>query len=119
MSDIDNEYERAVEYVGAVLSEREKLEQIAEEAAELAQAALKCIRANPAIKSNNPTPVISGEAYSKLFEEFRDVLIAMYTKCYDNPKRWSELLDIQESGKWLRWEGRLRQQVVDSMAGNE
>jgi hypothetical protein len=36
------------------ISDRSKLEQLAEEAAELAQAALKLIRAMP---SDNPTPI--------------------------------------------------------------
>lgn len=46
------------------------LEQLAEEAAELAQAALKCARIE---RGENPTPVTKREAKAHLIEEFTDV----------------------------------------------
>ena len=46
------------------------LEQMAEEAAELSQAALKLVRV---IRNENPTPVTQGEAQKCLIEEWTDV----------------------------------------------
>lgn len=47
------------------------LEQLAEECAELGQAALKLARV---LRKENPTPVTSAEAQKNLSEEFTDVL---------------------------------------------
>ena len=55
------------------LPRRDKLEALAEEASELAQAALKVIRAEKL--SQNPTPKTEDEARTTLLEEFYDVLI--------------------------------------------
>ena len=46
------------------------LEQLAEEASELAQAALKCARIE---RGENPTPVTEREAEAHLIEEYTDV----------------------------------------------
>ncbi len=51
----------------------EALAQLAEEAAELAQAALKYRRA---LTGKNPTPVSCGDALKRLQEEYNDVTIA-------------------------------------------
>ena len=89
-------------YIQRNLSERDKLEQLAEEASELAQAALKFIRAKRL--NNNYTPMDVGDAYLNLREEMRDVLavasmlgIAEYNDCR-NPKirRWAERLGKQD-----------------------
>lgn len=53
------------------LSEAEILAQLAEEASELAQAALKLRRA---LDGTNPTPVTAIDAKAQLREEFADVL---------------------------------------------
>lgn len=50
--------------------------QLAEEGAELTQAALKCIRAQGF--SENPTPVSCEDALKNLMEELNDVLIVAY-----------------------------------------
>ena len=84
------------EYVLNVLSERELLEQIAEEAAELSQAALKLIRAEGL--SNNTTPVTAGQARTNLQEEFSDILMVA---------ELLELIDCQNDKKWQRWAKRL------------
>ena len=52
------------------IGEPAMLEQLAEEAAELAQAALKCARIE---RGENPTPVTESEAYKNLVEEYTDV----------------------------------------------
>lgn len=84
------------EYILSVLTERELLEQLAEETAELAQAAMKCIRAEGL--SNNVTPVTAGQARTNLQEEFSDVLVVA---------ELLELVDCQNEKKWQRWAERL------------
>ena len=84
------------EYVLQKLTERELLEQLAEEAAELSQAALKLIRADG--MSNNSTPVSAGQARTNLQEEFSDVLMVA---------ELLELIDCQNEEKWKRWAERL------------
>lgn len=84
------------EYILSVLSERELLEQLTEEAAEMQQAAMKLIRA--AGMSNNPTPVSVGQARTDLQEEFSDVLTVA---------ELLELIDCQNDKKLQRWAERL------------
>ena len=60
-----------LEYIAANLSEEDILCQIAEEAAELAKAALKLRRA---IAQTNPTPVTDEEAIDNLIEEYGDTV---------------------------------------------
>ena len=51
------------------------LEQLAEEAAELSQAALKLARV---LRGENPTPVTQEEAEKHLIEEYTDVWLCAY-----------------------------------------
>lgn len=86
------------------IGEDEVLAQMAEEAAELAQACLKLRRA---LMNVNPTPVSEQEAVLKLAEEFSDVMLCM------------ELLGLHKPGPdsvkhWMtfkanRWAKRLRE----------
>lgn len=62
-------------FVSNNLTEREKLEQLAEEATELAQAAPKAIRAKKL--SNNSTPTTEETADMNLAEEVDDVLMCI------------------------------------------
>lgn len=57
------------------LPDRDLLEQLAEESAELSQAALKLIRAHG--MSQNPTPISDDKALASLKEEANDVLIIL------------------------------------------
>lgn len=85
-------------YILSVLDSRTLLEQLAEEASELAQAALKLIRA--AEYSNNPTPITLQEAEVGLDEELHDVLaVASLLGIID--------YDDDENPKWKRWAERL------------
>ena len=85
-------------YILSVLDERTLLEQLAEEASELAQAALKLIRA--AEYSNNPTPITLQEAQVSLDEELHDVLaVASLLGIIE--------YDDDENPKWKRWAERL------------
>lgn len=70
------EEQEYIEYILDTLTERELLEQLAEEASELAQAALKLIRA--AGMNNNPTPKTKENAVNNLVEEFYDVYNIWY-----------------------------------------
>ena len=65
------EYLKNLNYVQTHTELRDFLEILAEEAAELAQAALKVIRAEEL--SNIPTPTSAEEAHKKLIEEVADV----------------------------------------------
>ena len=86
--------------VSDILPQGEILAQLAEEATELAQAALKLRRA---LDGTNPTPVSIQEAGDRLVEEIADVRVCE-----------SQLLGIDWSiveevckRKLGRWEGRL------------
>lgn len=88
----------------AELSERVMLEQLAEEAMEMGQAALKLIRARHG--SENPTPVSEEEAFDRLIHEIADVLACMIV--------WENARDIDVDmlfritiDKLLRWNLRL------------
>ena len=96
---IDNE--KYIKYMRKNLSEREILEQLAEEASELSQAALKAIRALKL--SSNPTPLSCLEASDNLKEEYVDVAMcyALYTNILPG------LNNIKASSKWERWAKRL------------
>lgn len=62
-----------IEYIASKLSNEEPLCQLAEEAAELAQAALKLRRV---ITGTNPTPVSADVAKHALNEEIVDIAVA-------------------------------------------
>lgn len=96
------------EYIKSRLSNRALLEQLAEEAAEVSQAALKLIRAMP--NSDNPTPVTFNEACEDLSNELIDVVIVadilgltLSTEAIkdDHPKlvRWAERLRPKGAAK--------------------
>lgn len=72
-------------------------ENLAEEAAELAQAALKYARI---LRQENPTPVDPAIAFGKIQEEYSDVvLLTRVLRIYTDEKQMSEKMD--------RWVNRL------------
>ncbi len=81
------------------LTESELLCQLAEEAAELAQAALKERRA---LEDDNPTPVSYADAHGSLIEEVADVFVCLseLLELHD----WEEVANIRErkENRWLR-----------------
>ena len=89
----------AMKYVSENITRRAMLEGLAEECCELAQAALKLIRATD---GENPTPVSEDVCNEKIYEEAGDVLMLL------------ELLGLLEDGttidnpKWERWANRIR-----------
>lgn len=89
---------------------RDLLEQLAEESAELSQAALKLIRAQG--MSQNPTPISEDEAMHSLIEEANDVLMVL------------EILGLANQGavhdwrKLVRWAERLQEANEKKEAAN-
>lgn len=88
-------------YVLEHIDKRTLLEQLAEEAAELSQAALKLIRAEKL--SDNPTPVNVSIASEQLMEELADVLVAADAVGI-------LILESCDNSKWRRWAARIRKE---------
>ena len=99
MSDID--------YIREQLPEEVLYAQLAEEAAELAQAALKMYRI---LDGRNPTPVRFSEAWADIQEEVSDVLLCLRVLGIgDNLEAYSG----QKKAKLDRWADRLSEVCVD------
>ena len=87
------------------LSRAAVLEQLAEECAELAKAALKLARID---RNENPTPVTETEAMDNLIEEIADVqlcivVLGAYTGGFDTDNPMRE--------KYFRWIDRLNKKA--------
>lgn len=97
-----------LEYIAENLSEEDILCQIAEEAAELAQAALKLRRA---ITQTNPTPVTVEQAADNLVEEYGDTAVAMTAYYMKHGAIDRKVVDIleQSSTKYNRWAQRIKE----------
>ena len=85
------------------LSDPELLAQLAEEAAELAQAALKMRRV---IDGSNPTPVTFQEAHDNILEEICDVETCVAALLYNTPTAVKVRADLRAK-KLERWAERL------------
>lgn len=92
-----------LERVQALLPVDERLCQLAEEASELAKAALKLRRARTYV---NPTPITPEEAWENLLEECSDVLACMDTLDILDGSNDERFREIQER-KFDRWIRRL------------
>lgn len=89
-------------YIRLAVREPALWEQLAEEAAELAQAALKVARAK---RGENPTPVSIDDATGKAIEEFTDVILcSRVLQLFTDRKLYSEKLS--------RWIKRLEESNV-------
>lgn len=93
-----------IEYIREQLSQEELLCQLAEEASELAQAALKLRRV---YDGSNPTPVKRSEAFDNLKEEIADVELVLMVLGYDRSMLISEKHKRMDT-KLARWVHRLR-----------
>ena len=97
--------------VSDILPKTEILAQLAEEASELAQAALKLRRA---LDGTNPTPKSVAECEANLIEELADISNAVTALCdawfgddLDSEREfWDAKLEI-ENAKYKRWLSRL------------
>lgn len=85
-----------VEYIRDNVDQRTLLEQLAEESAELTQAALKLIRALGL--SNNPTPVTAEQAYLNVTEEVGDVELLLSIL----EIRKYEIRDMFKLDRWVK-----------------
>ena len=97
-----------IEYIAENLSEEDILCQIAEEAAELAKAALKLRRA---MTQTNPTPMSIEEAEKNLIEEYGDSVGAMtayYMKHGLIDRKYVDILE-KSNTKYNRWAQRIKE----------
>lgn len=97
-----------IEFIRDQIPEEELLVQLAEEASELAQAALKMHRV---IDGRNPTPVRLSEAWANLQEEISDVFLCL-TVLEVNPVDQEYLVSMQN--KLDRWVDRLQKKEEGS-----
>lgn len=97
-----DEYGQAMEYVKRYVPRRARLEQVAEEATELAQAALKLIRAEG---TDNPTPTSRTEAKKHFWEEVADINNAISAIGWKSPEIQMEM----EEMKMIRWAERIEE----------
>ena len=102
----------AVKFVQDTLSYADALGQVAEEATELAQAALKLERV---VRGTNPTPVGRVEATVKVMEETADVLNALEVAGFLVE---SENIAAMREVKMARWEERLRKKAAEVQHGS-
>ncbi len=92
------------------LPDRDLLEQLAEESAELSQAALKLIRAHG--MSQNPTPISEDKALASLKEEVNDVLIILVILGL------ADQSSVHDWRKLVRWAVRIQEAEEKKEAEN-
>lgn len=93
-------------YIRENQTKAELLAQLAEECAELAQAALKVRRA---WGYGTPTPIQPKEAEKVLFEEIADVRACIEVWDDTSPEEWDAMRAIQDE-KTIRWAERIRRE---------
>ena len=94
-----------IKYIDDSLDDTAKLLSIAEEAAEVSQAALKVARASGAVF--NPTPVTIDQAEKKLQEELKDLLIVLLISGFNVEELLEEAMD--DGYKINRWASRIKE----------
>ncbi len=98
-----------VDYINVCLGADELLLAVAEEAAELSQAALKLHRVR---FGENPTPVTRGEAIQRLNEEIGDTDLCwrvLVHQTIEDAFDWEEGLTEMQQKKLDRWVQRLKE----------
>lgn len=93
-----------IEYIREKVPRSELLAQLAEEAAELAHAALKLRRT---IIDTNPTPVSEEEALNGLYEEIADVELCIWALNLEGTAEQLMAVEKIIHRKAARWCGRL------------
>ena len=96
---------RLIKFIQARVPDTELMAQLAEEAAELAHAALKLRRA---IDGTNPTPATVEEARAAMIEEAADVLLLVMPSPEEQKQVLEQIREIQDV-KLRRWADRLRE----------
>lgn len=103
-----NLYEK-IAFIRDRISDAELCVMVAEEASEVAQAALKLHRV---LDGTNPTPTNKASAVSKLGQEVDDLMIALTALRYtDEPK---DTMSLYQHNKLDRWIKRLEEVKRDS-----
>lgn len=97
-----------IDFIRENVSQEELLAQLAEEAVELAHAALKLRRAYG--NTENPTPVSSGLAFQNLTEELADVQLCVAVLGFEHLVKY-DLARIKEQ-KLTRWSDRIRTDLL-------
>ena len=97
--------ENPIDYIRGKLSQEELLAQLAEECAELVQAALKLRRV---YSGSNPTPVNREDAFNNLIEEIADVTLCAEVLGLNTPELCFEVGRIWNK-KLKRWADRLKE----------
>lgn len=92
-----------IETIREHLDQSELLAQLAEEAAELAKAALKLRRVYTGV---NPTPVTGKEAFDNLLEEMADIYVCLHALDFDRSPHRVRVQRIMNK-KLERWAARL------------
>lgn len=90
-------------YIRECLGRTELLAQLAEESAELAQAALKFRRV---LTGENPTPTTATDAIEHLTEEMADVELCISLLCGDYEEKQKEEIKARKTARWV---GRLEE----------
>ncbi len=98
-----------MKYIRSRISACEALAQLAEEAAELAQAALKLRRV---LDGTNPTPVRQSEAIDRVAEEIGDVLLCARVAYFNPDSRGIRDAVRRKKARWA-WRLRNAQKAVD------
>ena len=101
-SDLLGEMAREINYIRERIGEGEVLAQLAEECAELTQAALKYRRV---LTGNNPTPKKAEQAVSDLIEEMADTELCVAMLCSHADEQQKKMI---ERANILRWATRLK-----------
>ena len=93
------EHTNPIDTIRSHLDEPELLTQLAEEATELAHAALKLRRA---YTGTNPTPVSSMDAYGKLLEEVADLEVCLAVLDYvgDYDTEFVRKISVEKINRW-------------------
>ncbi len=91
--------------VSDILPKTEILAQLAEEASELAQAALKLRRA---LDCTNPTPKSVKECQKAFEEEYADVMVCMFALGALDDKKAYGRIEVIASERYYRWIHRLQ-----------
>lgn len=96
-------YTEMLNYIKKNVSSKERLAQLAEEATELAKAALKYRRT---LDDENPTPVSKDEAFRNLIEEIDDIGLCLEALAL----MWRvEFNSLQREQKLKRWVKRIKE----------
>lgn len=99
----DQQVQSALQFVRATVPPSELWAQLAEEATELAHAALKLRRSTGGA---NPTPVKPDEAFGAVMEEIADVTLLIHVLQLDLSP---DAIEMTGRRKLLRWRDRLKE----------